>query len=47
LIPCAGMRRLESVELAGATCRVRAVCAVDYRLRRIPDMDASRHGVTN
>ena len=26
---------------------LRAVCAVDYRLRRISDMDASRHGMTN
>jgi hypothetical protein len=38
---------IESAEPAGAACRVRAVCAVDYRLRRISDMDASRHGMTN
>ena len=40
-------RRTESVEPAGAACRVRAFCAVDYRLRRISDMDALRHGMTN
>jgi len=26
---------------------VRVVYAVNYRLRRISDMDASRHGMTN
>jgi hypothetical protein len=35
------------VEPAGAACRVGAVYAVDDRLRRISDMDASRHGMTN
>ena len=39
--------RIESVEPAGAACRIGAVYAVDYRLRRIPDMDASGHGMTN
>jgi predicted MFS family arabinose efflux permease len=38
---------IESVEPAGAACRIGAVCAVDYRLRRIPDMDASGHAMTN
>jgi hypothetical protein len=47
LISFAGMCRIESVEPTGAACRLRVVCAVDYRLRRIPDMDASPHGVTN
>jgi len=39
--------RIEPVEPAGVACRVVAVCAVDYRLRRISDVDASGHGVTN
>ena len=39
--------RIESVGSTGASCRVRVVYAVDYRLRRIPDMDASGHGMTN
>jgi hypothetical protein len=30
-----------------AACRIGAVCAVDDRLRRVSDMDASRHGMTN
>ena len=34
--------RIESVGSAGAVCRMRVVCVVDYRLRRISDMDASR-----
>jgi hypothetical protein len=44
---CAVRMGIESVEPADAACRLRVVCAVDYRLRRIPDMDASPHGVTN
>jgi hypothetical protein len=31
----------------GAARGVRAVCVVDHRLRRIPDMDASDHRMTN
>ena len=39
--------RIESVGSTGAACHVRVVCVVDYRLRRIPDMDASGHRMTN
>ena len=39
--------RIESVGSTGAPCRIGVVCVVDYRLRRISDVDASRHGMTN
>ena len=39
--------RIESVGSTSAACHVRVVCVVDYRLRRIPDMDASGHRMTN
>jgi hypothetical protein len=36
-----------SVAAVGAARGVHAVCVVDHRLRRIPDMDALDHGMTN
>jgi hypothetical protein len=39
--------RFDSTGPAGAAHRVRAVRTIDGRLRRISDMDASRHGMTN
>jgi hypothetical protein len=39
---------IDSTQSTGcAAHRVRAVCTIDYRLRRISDMDASRHRMTN